>query len=136
MTPHRIAVLLLAGLQMLAGCSDVEKARIDAVLDARDAAVTARDIDGYSKLLLADYHDRGRTKITVVASMIDLFSQFDETRMQSFDRNIILIDENHAQCEQSYHLKVRIDNDWREITQREQLYLTKTPAGWRISGGL
>ncbi len=117
-------------------CSDVQKVEINHILDARDQAVSNGDIGAYSKLLLKDYQDHGQTKITVVARTINLFSQFDATRMQSFDRKIILLDDKHAQCEQSYHLKVKSDGKWREITQREQLYFTRSPAGWRISGGL
>ncbi len=128
--------LFLPILLLLAGCGDIEKARINEMLDARDLAVSNRDIDAYSRLLLHNYQYHGQTKGSVIGRMIRLFDQFDETRMQSFDRNIVLLDGEHAQCEQSYHLKVRLGDRWREITQREQLYLIRTDAGWRISGGL
>lgn len=127
-------VFMIAAI--MSACTDVQKAEINAILDARDQAVSSGNVAGYSKLLLQNYHDHGQTKITVVARMISLFSQFDATQMQSFDRNIRLLDERHAQCEQSYHLKVQLDGDWREITQREQLYFTRTKSGWHISGGL
>ncbi len=120
----------------LVACSDAQKIEINRILDARDQAVSNGNIDEYSRLLLAGYYDRGQTKITVVARMINLFSQFDKMQMQSFDRKIILLDEQHAQCEQSYRLRVERDGDARDIVQSEQLYLTRTPAGWRISGGL
>ncbi len=128
-----LAVLLT---MTLLACSDVQKIEINSILDARDQAVSNSDIAAYSKLLLKDYQDHDQTKISVVARMINLFSQFDTTRMQSFDRKIVLLDDDHAQCEQSYHLKVQRGGVWREITQREQLYLIRTSAGWRISGGL
>ncbi|HKI61779.1 MAG TPA: hypothetical protein VKA31_05750 [Mariprofundaceae bacterium] len=121
---------------ILSACGDMQKVAINGILDDRDSAVSSGDIGAYSRLLLRDYQDHGQTKVTVVARMINLFSQFDSTQMKSFDRHVKLIDDHHAQCEQSYHLKVQKDGDWREITQREQLYLTRTAAGWRISGGL
>ena len=132
---HGICLCLFACL-MFSACGDMQKVQINSILDARDGAVSSGDIGAYSRLLLKDYQDHGQTKITVVARMINLFSQFESTQMKSFNRHVRLIDDHHAQCEQSYHLKVKMDGDWREITQREQLYLTRTPAGWRISGGL
>ncbi len=128
------SLLLVAAV--LAGCADAQKLAIARVLDARDAAITHRDTAAFSSLLIDDYNDRGRTKITLVAELMDLFDRFDATEMESFDRIIRLIDDTHAQCEQSYRLRVRSGEDWREIIQREQLYLKKTPTGWKISGGL
>jgi len=133
---HHAIWLCLFSCLIFSACSDMQKVEINNLLDARDSAVSKGDISAYSRLILKDYQDRGQTKITVVARMINLFSQFQSTQMKSFDRHVKLIDDEHAQCEQSYHLKVKMDGDWREITQREQLYLTKSSAGWRISGGL
>ncbi len=130
--------LLAAGLLLnLAGCGEWEKMAISRVLDARDAAITAQDIGAYSILILDGYHDeRGRNKVRLVAEMLDLFDRFEKSEMQSFDRACRLTDDAHALCEQSYRLRVFADGDWREIVQREQLELTRTGSGWKISGGL
>lgn len=121
----------------LAGCSAVQKTEINEVLNARDLAISSKDVGAYSALLLGDYmDDHGKSKITVVAQFVRMFEQFDATEMHSFDREIRLIDDTHAECEQSYKLRVKADGRWRELVQREQLYFVKTRAGWRISGGL
>lgn len=132
----RTILILLLSLA-LTGCSNVQKSEINSVLDARDQAISNKDISAYSALLLSDYmDDHGKSKITVVAQFVHMFQQFDKTEMHSYDREIRLIDDTHAQCEQSYKLRVKADGRWRELVQREQIYLVKTPAGWRISGGL
>lgn len=120
----------------LSACSGANKASINAVLDARNTAITARDIGAYSGLILPDYMDHGRSKVDIVAGMIHLFDQFDTLDMHTFNREIHLVDDTHADCAQSYRLRVRSDGRWREMVQREELSLKRTPAGWKISGGL
>lgn len=117
-------------------CSSTDKASINAVLDARDTAITARDIGAYSSLILPDYMDHGRDKVGIVAQMIHLFNRFDALDMHSFDREIHLVDDTHADCAQSYKLRVHADGRWREMVQREELSLRRTSAGWKISAGL
>ena len=132
---RKLLILLVA--LTLAGCSDVQKSEINQVLDARDQAISNKDVSAYSALLLGDYmDDHGKTKIAVVAQFVHMFQQFDKTEMHSYDREIRMIDSKHAECEQSYKLRVKADGRWRELVQREQIYLLRTPAGWRISGGL
>jgi len=121
---------------LLAACSGADKASINSVLDARDAAIMARDIGAYSGLLLPDYMDHGRGKVDIVARMIHLFDRFNALEMHSFSRDIHLVDDTHADCAQSYRLKVRSDGHWREMVQREELSLQRTPTGWKISAGL
>lgn len=121
---------------VIAACSGADKASINATLDARNAAITARDIGAYSELVLPDYKGHGRSKVAVVAQVIHLFDQFDALDMHSFNREIHLTDNIHADCAQSYRLKVRIGGHWREMVQREELSLQRTSAGWKISGGL
>ena len=106
------------------------------MLDARDAAISHRDIAAYSSLIDPRYRDRGNTKVDMVARMIHLFDRFDRMEMRSFNRTIRLVDDEHAQCMQSYKLRVHADGKWRAMTSREELELTRTPAGWKISGGL
>ncbi len=129
----RLLFILCLGLS---ACSGADKASINAVLDARNAAITARDIGAYSDLILPDYIDHGRGKVDIVAQMIHLFDRFDALHMHSFNREIHLVDDTHADCAQSYRLRVRAGGRWREMVQREELSLERTPAGWKISGGL
>jgi len=125
----------LAGCAWLTACNGADKAAISAVLDARDAAISQRDIAAYSALIDPQYQDRGRAKVDMVAQMIRLFDRFDRMDMRSFDRTI-RIEDDHAQCIQSYRLRVHADGQWRTMTSREQLALRRTAAGWKISGGL
>jgi hypothetical protein len=120
----------------LAGCSEVQKIEIRSVMDARDQAICHKNIQAYSKLLLTAYRDHGQTKVDVVAQMMGLFNRFDQLDMHSFDRVIRMLDATHAQCEQSYRLRVRRHQVWRTIVEREQLRLQKTADGWKISAGL
>ena len=128
--------LLLSVCLCLTACGGVDKASINAVLDARDTAISGREIGSYSDLVATRYHSNGKGKIDVVAQMIHLFDQFDAVEMRSFDREIRVVDDNHAQCAQSYRLRVHTGDRWREMVQREELSLTRTPAGWKISAGL
>ena len=65
-----------------------------------------------------------------------LFAQFEKTEMQSSQRVIRLLDDQHAECEQNYLLRVKADGTWRQLNQRERITLTKTSEGWKISAGL
>ncbi|MDX8402614.1 MAG: hypothetical protein R8K47_08285 [Mariprofundaceae bacterium] len=128
---------LACAAALLGGCGQWDRLAVSRVLDARDAAITAQDIGAYSILILDAYRDeRGRSKVQLIAEMLDLFDRFEKTEMHAFDRACRLSDETHALCEQSYKLRVLADGDWREIVQREQLALTRTASGWKISGGL
>ncbi|MDX8395488.1 MAG: hypothetical protein R8K22_03640 [Mariprofundaceae bacterium] len=117
-------------------CNDTDKTSIHHLLDQRDQAVSTRDVSSYSGLLMRDYIDQGKDKVNVVAQMISLFDRFDTIKMHSRDREIRVLDDLHAQCEQTYTLRVFADGDWREVVQREQIQLTKVAVGWKISGGL
>jgi len=132
----RITWPVISFCLLIAACSGADRASISTVLDARNAAITARDIGVYSDLILPDYMDHGRSKVDVVAQMIHLFDRFDALEMHSFDRKLHLVDDTHADCAQSYRLRVRSGGRWREMVQREELSLQRTPAGWKISGGL
>ena len=127
---------MLALAVPLAGCADTQKVEIRSVMDARDQAICHKDISAYSKLLLTGYHDHGQSKVDIVAQMMGMFDRFDQLDMHSFDRVIRVLDATHAQCEQSYRLRVRRHQVWREIVEREQLQLQKTADGWKISAGL
>jgi len=113
-----------------------DDADINTLLDARDQAVSERNISAYARLISDDYLDRGRSKQDIVAKVEDMFHVFSELNMRSFDRKIRLIDDKQAECKQSYQLKVRVESDWRQMVQQEQLQLRQTDHGWRINGGL
>ena len=132
----RLTLLAFFFCFAVAACSGADKASINAVLDARNAAITARDIGAYSSLILPDYMDHGRSKVDIVARIIHLFDRFDALEMRTFNREVHLVDNTHADCAQSYRLKVRAGGRWREMVQREELSLERTSAGWKISAGL
>jgi hypothetical protein len=138
-TPYRRRLGLCAALGALlfaSGCSDIEKAQIAKVLDARDQAVSERNIGDFSMLISDQYYDHGRSKVDIVAQMIGLFEHFEQLSMKSHDRNIRILDDNHAQCEQTYTLRAFADQQWRSIVQKEQLQLIREENRWQISGGL
>jgi activator of HSP90 ATPase len=129
-------VPVLALVLTITACSDIQKIEIETVLDARNSAVSESNINAYSKLLIQSYQDQGQRKTDLVSKMLQLFEQFDALEMKTFGRTIRILDNNHAQCEQTYYLRAKADNKWREFNQREQISLTRTSAGWQISGGL
>ncbi|HKJ83209.1 MAG TPA: hypothetical protein VJ961_04225 [Mariprofundaceae bacterium] len=128
-------VAICCGL-FISACGASDQSAIGKVLDARDRAISSHDVAAYSSLIATDYRDDGRTKVDIVAQMINLFDHFDEVKMHSFDRNIQLNGDRHAECRQSYRLAVRSGKHWEKMVQREQLSLVRTPVGWKISGGL
>jgi len=113
-----------------------DKDGINDVLDARDQAVSSRDISTYSQLIADDYLDNGHDREAVLAQTREMFRVFIELHMHSFDREIRLLGKQQAECRQSYRLKVRSGVDWRQIVEREQISLKKADNRWKISGGL
>jgi len=135
----RGVALIAAGLlaAALTSCGEIERWRIAKVLDARDAAMNARDLSRYAELIAEDYLDeQGRTKPELLADVKRLFAQFDAIEMRSMDRVIRLLGKDRAVVEQSYRLIVRKGESVRTIVQREQLRLRKTAQGWQIVSGL
>ncbi len=130
------SLAVLALVMTITACSDIQRMEVESVLDARNSAVSESNIDAYSSLLIQSYQDQGQTKADLVSKMLRMFKQFDALEMKSFGRTIRILENGHAQCEQTYYLRVKADNTWREFNQREQISLTKTTAGWQISGGL
>jgi len=132
--PGRLLLVLL--LLSLPACGNHDKDEINALLDARDMAVSTHDILAYHTLLLPDYTDKAISEADLIIRMHDLFEQFDTISMTSDNRIIRIQDSAHALCEQNYHLRVESDGTWRQLYQREQIALTRTADGWKISGGL
>jgi len=129
-------VLLMLLILSLSACGNHDKDEINAVLDARDRAVSTHDILAYHALLLPDYTDRDKSEADLVIRMHKLFEQFNIITMTSDNRIIRIQDDGRALCEQNYHLRVQSDGTWRQLYQREQITLTRTSNGWKISGGL
>lgn len=132
----RPAFAIFVTTALLVACSEIDKAGIMSLLDARDQAISHRSLSEYSAVISSDYNDKGRGKVEIVAEMVSLFDKFEKAEMHSHDRNIRRIEDNLAQCEQSYDLRVYADGQWRQVSQREQLILAKTENGWKIVGGL
>jgi hypothetical protein len=128
------AVLIL--LAALTACNATNTADISAVLDARNLAVNEKNIAAYADVITDNYNQNSHTKDDVLMQMFNLFKHFQAIQMQTHNRHINIIDDNHALCEQSYTLKVMADNEWRSMVQQEQLELTKQGDIWKISGGL
>ncbi|MDQ6956832.1 MAG: hypothetical protein Q9M21_06515 [Mariprofundaceae bacterium] len=128
------AVLIL--LALFTACNSTNTADVTAVLDARNTAMNEKNIATYADLLLDEYNVKGRTKEDVLLQIFALFKDFQTIQMQTHNRHINIIDDKHALCEQSYTLKVKADNQWRNMVQQEQLQLTKQGNHWKISGGL
>lgn len=121
---------------ILIAFNESDSAAINAVLDARNQAISSRDINAYSQLIADDYKENGHGKQDMLAQTVDMFRVFIELHMQSFDREVRLLNKQKAECRQSYRLKARAGADWRQIVEREQIKLKKTDEGWQISGGL
>ncbi|MDX8406293.1 MAG: hypothetical protein R8K50_09135 [Mariprofundus sp.] len=128
-----IVMLLLASL---CGCSNHDQSDINAILDARDKAVSTHDILAYHDLLITAYDDGKQNEADLVIRMNRLFNQFDRISMVSDSRIISKQDDTHVLCEQNYRLRVHADGNWRKMYQREQIGLTRTAEGWKISSGL
>ena len=134
---HKLSSRLLAVVIVLflTACSS-DKSEIHQILDARDQAVSSHDLSAYKKLIHPDYEHLGQNLADISKRIEQLFSQFDTLEMKSSDRVIYFVDDEYAQCEQSYILRVKADNDWRSIAQKERIELRKSASGWKISGGL
>lgn len=128
--------MALCAALLFTACGESPLSGVNKLLDARDAAISERDIAAYDALIADDYHGRNQGKAEIVDHMQQLFKQFNQLKMQSFGRDIYITDDNHARAAQSYRLKVLMDGSWREMLQREELNLTRTDEGWKISSGL
>ena len=128
-------LLLLASVMLLSACGFAEKDAITTVLEARDKAVSSRDIDAFSSLLANDFMENNRDKASRIEQETALFQEFEKIQMHSHGRKII-VHGPHAECEQSYSLRVLRDGDWRALVQRERITLKKSAAGWKITGGI
>ncbi len=135
MNPKLRTLFFCMFLLLLAGCGFAEKDAIVTVLEARDQAVSSRDITAFGALLADDFMENGINKAERITEESALFKQFEEIQMHSHGR-MITLHGPHAECEQSYSLRVLRDGDWRSLVQRERIQLKKNANGWKIIGGI
>jgi len=121
---------------MLVACSQSDSDQLDALLNQRSVALQEKNIVQYQALISDDYHFLGRSKQDVVEEMQGLFQTFDAIQMTTYNRYIHLKDGAYAECQQSYTLKVKADDQWRNLTRSEQLQLQKKEGVWKIVSGL
>jgi len=133
---QRFFTYILPALLLLSACSQSAVSDVNSVLNARDHAISERNITAYAAQISDTYRDRGKNKADIVAHMQKLFEQFHDMEMHSFGRDVFIADDDNARAAQSYRLKVLMDGSWRDMLQREELSLTRTDAGWKISAGL
>jgi len=127
---HYVLLVVL----LLSACSDMDKFSISSLLDERDQSISAQNIEAYGSLMQDTYRVGAGGKL--LRDMEAVFASFDEVQMVSRNREIRILNDNQAMCEQTYVLKMLADGDWREVVQREQLLLRKVDGSWKISGGL
>lgn len=125
-----LVVLLL----FLISCTDSNKSEIVDLLEQRDASISQKDLTTYTSLLSDTY--LATAGVTAIQNMERTFSTFEQVSMTSRDREIRILDNNKAICEQTYILKVFADGKWRKIVQREQLKFELKNGVWKINGGL
>lgn len=127
-------LLLVLCLLLCSACTDSDKAEIHALLDTRDQSISQRNIALYKSLLEPDYLNQ--TGLDKIAQMEGIFTRFEAVQMVSRDRDVRIVNDQNAICEQTYVLKVLADKEWREIVQCEQLTFKYVNHAWKINGGL
>jgi len=118
------------------GCSPSDHAAVEQVLNQRSQAMQEKNITLYAAVIADDYMSSGHDKKKVVDDMQHLFLAFDKIKMHTYNRTVRVLAHQHAECEQSYTLKVSADGTWRNITRREQLMLQKQGGVWKLTAGL
>jgi len=121
---------------LLGACGESAVSGVNHLLTARDMAISERNLTAYADLIADDYQDSGKNKTMLLEQMQNLFKQFSGLKMESFGRDVFVLDDAHAKAAQSYRLKVLMDGSWREMLQREELSLIYSDTGWKISAGL
>jgi len=117
-------------------CSPSEHAAVEEVLNQRTQAMQDKNIQHYAALIADDYIVSARDKMKIVEEMQHLFQIFDAIEMETHHRTIRILPHGHAECEQSYTLKVQVDGVWRNMTRREQLMLQNQDGEWKVTAGL
>lgn len=126
--------ILLIGV--LTACVGSDDTAVQAVLNQRSQALQDKNIQQYAMLIADNYMSRGRDKKEVVDEMKQLFRMFNDIQMETYNRIVRVLVGGHAECEQSYTLKVYADGVWRNITHREQIELQNQKGVWKITAGL
>ena len=129
-------IVALCAAVLLSACSESGVSGVNTLLNTRDASINNRDITTYSELIADDYQGRQLGKADIIKEMQLMFDQFTRIEMESFGRDVYMVDDTHARAAQSYRMKVSMDGSKREMLQREELSLIHTDSGWKISSGL
>ncbi len=125
---------LILSLFFFSSCTDTHKSEITDLLQQRDTSISQKDLTAYTSLL--SQHYLTTAGVAAIQNMKHIFSTFEQVSMTSRDRDIRILDDNKAICEQTYILKVYADGKWRKIVQREQLKFELEQGVWKINGGL
>jgi len=138
---HGVRKLLrfsLYGLLMayLLACTPDAHDAVEQVLNQRTQAMQEKNIAHYADLIADDYFSRGQDKQHIVADVQHLFQTFEKIEMKTSNRTVRILSNDHAECEQSYTLRVFSDGQWRDITHREQLMLQRQGGSWKVIAGL
>jgi len=131
-----LVVALSAVLLLLDSCSESAVNGVNNLLDARDLAISERNITAYEELIANDYDAHQKSKADIVKHMQQMFAQFSQLKMESFSRDVYIADDTHARAAQSYRMRVLMNGTWREMLQREELSLIRNDSGWKINDGL
>lgn len=126
--------ILVIALMLFSACTDSDKSEIVDLLETRNQSISQKDIALYTSLYHPPYLAQGGQAI--VDKMNIIFGKFDALEMVSRDREIRILNDVKAICEQTYVLKAFANDEWREHVMREQLTFTHADNQWKISGSL
>ena len=143
MTAFRFVRFLLPLLVLgtVAGCASdprdpaADTRAIEQVLDARHAAMQARDGAAYAVLFSPNYHDRLGGRAEVVRAATDLFATYDSIELRISGRKVELRGDE-AVAVQDYFLVATSQGLDQSLKGSERLVLRHEGGRWLIAGGL
>jgi ketosteroid isomerase-like protein len=134
----RAATLLLTLIALLASCSHDEKAGITEVLEKRQRAFEARDVELYSTLISPDYDDvkdgRRMGRKEVIDNFKGILQFFDDIKI-TYSGRTIYHKGSDAQVVQRARVEVRMEKEGinTSFTMKEVLELKKQGNRWYIT---
>ena len=123
-----LAALALIWLLAAAGCAD-DRARVDRTLDAREAALNNRDLDGYVRLIAPDYV-KARPDYDPRAEMEKLFRQLRSIHYQAYARNVQFENADLARVVQEYRMVLTTPNGLSKTIEGVDHFLLKKEGSW------
>ncbi|MDX8386994.1 MAG: hypothetical protein R8M46_00470 [Ghiorsea sp.] len=117
---------------LVSACTDSDTSEIIDLLETRNQSISQKDMTLYTSLFHQPYLANGGQ--ATVDKMDVIFGKFDVLEMISRDREIRILSDVKAVCEQTYLLKAFAHDEWREYVMREQLTFTYIDDHWKISG--